>query len=136
MKNKKKRTIIFISILIVILLILLLARERTPKDTMPNPPPTNQPEEPVLRDAFPIDEPVLSEEEEIELQQVTELKNMSPITTPEFSIEYSYKTGGFIVKSNLGLDATEKALKIWLNKQGFNAINSERFEYQSNKLSL
>jgi|LDZU01.1.fsa_nt_gi hypothetical protein len=136
MKNQKKKIIIFISILIIILLVLLLARERAPKDTMPSPPPTQEPEEPILRDAFPVDEPVMSEDEEIELTQVTELKNMSPVSTPDFSIEYSYKTGGFIVKSDLGLNATENALKIWLNEQGFDAINSERFEYQSNKLSL
>jgi len=66
----------------------------------------------------------------------TELKNITPVTTPDFNIQYSYKTGGFIIKSDLGLSATEKALEIWLNEKGFGDIKSERFEYQSNKLSL
>jgi hypothetical protein len=136
MKNKKKTTIIFISILIIILLVLLLAKENTQKDNVPSTPPTPKPEEPVLRDAFPVDKPVMSADQEQELEQVTQLKNMSPVTTQNFIIEYSYKTGGFIVKSDLGLSATENALKIWLNEQGLDAINSERFEYQSNKLSL
>lgn len=136
MKKQKKKIIIFISILIIILLMLLLARERAPKDLMPSSPPTPKPEELVLRDAFPVDKPVMSRDQEIELEQVTQLKNISPVTTPDFSIEYSYKTGGFVIKSDLGLNATENALKIWLNEQGFDAINSERFEYQSNKLSL
>jgi hypothetical protein len=136
MKNNKKKIIIFISILIIILLMLLLARERAQKDNMPSPPPIEEPEEPILRDAFPVDEPVMGADEEKELEQVTQLKNLSPISTPDFSIEYSYKTGGFIIKSDLGLNATENALKIWLNEQGFDAIDSERFEYQSNKLSL
>jgi len=136
MKKNKKKLLIIISTLVLILLILIFAREKTKKDIMPTPPPTQEPKEPVLRDAFPVDKPVMSEDEEEELGQVTELKNMSPVSTPDFSIKYSYKTGGFIVKSNLGLNATENALKIWLNEKGLDAIKSERFEYQSNKLSL
>ena len=136
MKKNKKKLLIIISILVLILLILIIARKKAKKDIMPTPPPIQEPEEPVLRDAFPVDEPVMSEAEEKELQQVTELKNISPVSTPNFSIEYSYKTGSFIVKSDLGLNATENALKIWLNEKGFSAIQSERFGYQSNKLSL
>jgi hypothetical protein len=136
MKKNKKKLLFIICILILILLVLLFARQKAEKDTVPNLPPTPEPEEPVLRDAFPIDEPVMSENAEEELRQVTELKNISPVTTPNFSIEYSYKTGGFIVRSDLGLNATENALKVWLNEKGFSAIKSERFTYQSNKLSL
>ena len=103
---------------------------------MPSPPPTKEPEEFILRDAFPMDEPVLSAEEEEQLELVTKLKNISPVSTSNFTIEYSYKTGNFLVKSDLGLNETEKALETWLNEQGFGGIKSERFKYQSNKLSL
>jgi hypothetical protein len=133
-KNLKIASIIIL--LVVVLLIMLLARRKTEEVIMPSPKPSEEPEELVLRDAFPIDEPVLSDDEEEQLRLVTELKNLSPISTPDFNIEYSYKTGNFIVKSDLGLSATEKALKIWLNEKGFGDIKSERFEYQSNKLSL
>jgi len=136
MKKNKKKLFIIIGILILILSILLLSREKAKKNIMPSPPPTQEPEEPVLRDAFPMDEPLISEEEEEQLRQIGELKDISPVSTPSFTIEYSYKTGGFVVKSDLGLSATEKALEIWLNEKGFGDIKSERFEYQSNKLSL
>jgi hypothetical protein len=135
MKKNLKITLIII-LLLSILLIILISRQTTKKTTMPSPQPSIEPEELILRDAFPIDEPVLNEDEEKQLRLVTELKNLSPISTPDFSIEYSYKTGGFIVKSDQGLNATEKALEIWLNEKGFGNIESNRFEYQSNKLSL
>ncbi len=134
--KKNLRIALIIILLIIILLIILLAKQETEETIMPSPPPSKEPEELILRDAFPIDEPVLSVDEEEQLRLVTELKNLSPVATPNFSIEYSYKTGGFIVKSDLGLNATENALEIWLNEKGFGDINSERFEYQSNKLSL
>jgi hypothetical protein len=134
--KKNLRIALIIILLIIILLIILLAKQETEETIMSSPPPSKEPEELILRDAFPIDEPVLSVDEEEQLRLVTELKNLSPVATPNFSIEYSYKTGGFIVKSDLGLNATEKALEIWLNEKGFGDINSDRFEYQSNKLSL
>ena len=135
MKKNLKITLIII-LLISILLIILFARQKTEETIVPTPPPTKEPEELILRDAFPVDEVMLSDNEEEQLRLITELKNLTPIATPDFSIEYSYKTGGFIVKSDLGLSATEKALEIWLNEKGFGDIKSERFEYQSNKLSL
>jgi hypothetical protein len=135
MKKNLKITLIII-LLVSILLIILFARQKTEETIVPTPPPTKEPEELILRDAFPVDEVMLSDSEEEQLRLITELKNLTPITTPDFSIEYSYKTGGFIVKSDIGLSATEKALEIWLNEKGFGDIKSERFEYQSNKLSL
>lgn len=134
--KKKAKIILTVILLIIVLLVILLARQRAEEVIVPSPPPTEEPEELILRDAFPIDEPMLSDDEEEQLRLVTELKNLSPISTPSFNIEYSYKTGGFLVKSDLGLSATEKALETWLNEKGFGNIKSERFEYQSNKLSL
>jgi hypothetical protein len=134
--KKKIRIIFIITLFIIILLIILFAKQRAEEVIVPTPPPTKEPEEIILRDAFPVDEAMLSENEEEQLRLITELKNITPVTTPDFNIQYSYKTGGFIIKSDLGLSATEKALEIWLNEKGFGDIKSERFEYQSNKLSL
>ncbi|MFA6814498.1 MAG: hypothetical protein WCR60_03050 [Patescibacteria group bacterium] len=134
-KNKKK--IIVITLLVLILIAIAIAKQRAKKVIMPGPSPTPKFEEfATIKDGYSKDQPVLNEEDTEQLRLVTELKNISPVKTPNFSIEFSYKTGGFIIKSDLGLNATENALKIWLNENGFSAIKSERFEYQSNKLSL
>jgi hypothetical protein len=135
--KKKLKIYLFIIFLVSILLILLLSRKESEEVIMPSPPPpTKEPEEFILRDAFPIDQPVLSEEEEKQLELVTKLKDICPVGTLDFTIDYSYKTGGFVVKSDLGINDTEKALEKWLNDRGFAGIESSRFEYQSNKLSL
>ncbi len=116
---------------------IIVAQKRAQKVIVPSPPPTPEFEKfEAIQDGYSKDQPALDEEDAEQLRLVTELKNISPVTTPNFTIEFSYKTGGFIVKSDLGLNATEKALETWLNEKGFGGIESSRFEYQSNKLSL
>lgn len=135
--KKNKTTLFAIILLMLFLIIMVIAQQRAKKVIVPSPTPTPKFEEfATLKDGFPKDEPALNEEDTEQLRLVTELKNISPVKTPDFIIEFSFKTGGFIVKSDAGLNATEKALKIWLNEKGFGAIKSNRFEYQSNKLSL
>lgn len=134
---KKNKKIILIIILLLILLSIIITQQRTKKVITPSPSPT--PEFKALdtiKDGYPKDESILNEKDTEQLRLVSELKDISPVATPNFTIEFSYKTGGFIVKSDLGLNATEKALEIWLNEKGFGNIESSRFEYQSNKLSL
>ena len=135
--KKNKKILLIIILLTLILINIIVAQERAEKVIVPGPSPTPKFEEiETIKDGYPKDEPALNEEDTEQLRLVTELKNISPVKTPDFSIEFSYKTGGFIVKSDLGLNATEKALEIWLNEKGLAGIDSNRFEYQSNKLSL
>lgn len=135
--KKNKKILLVITLLLLIFISIIIAQQRAEKVIVPAPEPTPKFEEfATLKDGFPKDEPALNEEDSEQLRLVTELKKISPVKTPDFSIEFSYKTGGFIVKSDLGLNATEKALQIWLNEKGFAGIDSNRFEYQSNKLSL
>lgn len=135
--KKNKKILLIVVLLTLILISIIVAQQRAEKVIVPGPSPTPKFEEiETIKDGYAKDEPALNEEDTKQLRLVTELKNISPVKTPDFSIEFSYKTGGFIVKSDLGLNATEKALEIWLNEKGLAGIDSNRFEYQSNKLSL
>ena len=135
--KKNKKILILVTLLILLLAVLIITQQRTQKVITPSPSPTPEFEAlDAIKDGYPKDEPILNEKDTEQLRLVSELKDISPVATPNFTIEFSYKTGGFIVKSDLGLNATEKALEIWLNEKGFGGIDSTRFEYQSNKLSL
>lgn len=141
--KKKKKTLLIIILLILILIAIIVAQrvaqQRDQEGNVPkqaSPTPEFEKIETIHDHGYPIDQPDFSEEVTEQHRQITELKNISPVTTPNFTIEFSYKTGGFTVKSDMGLNATEKALEIWLNEKGFGDIDSSRFEYQSNKLSL
>lgn len=134
--SKKQRIIILIFILILILGAILISQNKNKnKIVVPNEAPVEKPEQYEIQNAFPLDE-TISPEDEVILEQVTRLKDMSPVASTDFSIEYSYKTGGFIVKSNKSLNATEKVLETWLNENGFKNIPDSLFEYQSSKLAL
>jgi len=133
--QKKQKLILFTIGLSLILLSILLLQKRNKAKKMEQLPPIEEEQEFVLQNAFPEDM-ILNPQQESVLDQVSELKNLSPVSTPNFSIEYSYKTGGFVVKSNKNLSATEKELEMWLNNNGFGNIEAERFEYQSSKLAL
>lgn len=142
MKKKKKTLLIIILLILILIAIIVMQRAAQQRDQEGNVPkqvsPTPEFEKiKTIHDpGYPTDQPDFSEEVTEQHRQITELKNITPVSTPNFTIEFSYKTGGFIVKSDLGLNATEKALEIWLNEKGFGNIESSRFEYQSNKLSL
>ena len=134
--SKKQKRLFLIAGLLLIIVIIILLQTKNKKEMTPEPAPQPSEEtEYTIQDAFPSD--MLNDpQEDLELSQISELKNLTPISTPDFSIEYSYKTGNFIVKSNKSLSATEKNLELWLNKNGFDAIEDTRFEYQSSKLAL
>lgn len=134
--TKKQKTLLLILSLCIILLVMILLRQKNRQAVVaPSATPTPQ-KEVVLQDAFPEDDSGLTAEEAKSLDQVGKLKALAPIATPDFSIEYSYKTAGFVVKSAQSRSATEKALEIWLNENGFGDIPDTRFEYQSSKLAL
>lgn len=134
--TKKQKILLLVLLLCTILLMMILLRQKNhQKNIMPTPTPTPQKEIEQLN-AFPEEDSGLTKEEVESLDQIARLKQLSPIATPNFSIEYSYKTAGFVVKSAQSLSATEKNLKIWLNENGFGDIPDSRFEYQSSKLAL
>jgi len=114
---------------------ILLRQKNRQSIVVPDPTPT-PPKELIQQDAFPDEDSGLTQEEVASLDQVAKLKQLSPVATPNFSIEYSYKTAGFVVKSAQSRNATEKNLQIWLNENGFGDIPDSRFEYQSSKLAL
>ena len=137
MKNKNNKLLfLIIAGLVIILIVILILQNRRGQETPSDSTPEETQAEFELNNAFPIDQPVLNDQETQQLDAVTQLKNLSPVTTPDFTIEYSYQTGNFLVKSAKNLNATEKDLQIWLNNNGLTSIPAERFEYQSSKLAL
>ena len=137
MKNKNSKLLfLIIAGLVIILIVILILQNRRGQETPSGSTPEETQAEFKLDNAFPVDQPVLNDQETQQLDAITQLKNLSPITTPDFTLEYSYQTGNFLIKSAKNLNTTEKDLQIWLNNNGLTSIPAERFEYQSSKLAL